>query len=213
MLMMLRPDMVSRTPSPVRVAVVALAALGLGACGTTLSVDPASTQTAGPGATDSTIAPTTSGPDTTAWGTIVATDEEIAQQTAALDAAVKRWAEQGITDYSFRLQNNCFCAPDYVGPIDIVVVDGAAVSMTIGPETYDTAWAGSTVPTQTASWIDGTAEQLFDRIRDALGQKDFEATYDPVTGFPSRFYSDPEPMAVDDEYGFTTTGFTVTPGG
>ena len=208
-----RPAAPARILAATTIAIATAAALSLAGCGTTRSVEPGSTGTAGPGSTDTTVAPTTSGPDTTTWGTVVATEAEIAEQTAALDDAAARWAEQGITDYTFSLQNNCFCAPEYVGPIDIVVVGGAAVSMTIGPETYDTSWAGSTVPPSSASWIAGTAEQLFDRIRAALGQKDFEATYDPVTGFPTRFYSDPMPGAVDDEYGFTTTDFAVTPGG
>lgn len=185
----------------------------LGACGTTRSVSPGgtgATTTGGAAVTTTTPTPESTVATTTGWeGTIVATEAEIAAQTAALDAAVARWEGVGAPTYTFTLTNGCFCAPETVGPIDIVVVDGVVQSMTLTDQVYDTTWIGSTVPAAQQQWIAGTAEALFDLIRGRIGQKDFEATYDATTGFPVRFYSDPIPAAVDDEFGFSTEHFGI----
>lgn len=181
----------------------AATAIGLSACGTLQSTDPADTGTV----IESTTAPTS---PTSVAPTTTPADTTSADQLAALDAAERQWTSMGITDYRFTLVNDCFCIPAFVGPILVVVVGGAVESMTLGPDAQDQAWAGSTVPAETADMVAGTAEALFALIRDRVGQKDFRAEYDDATGFPIEFYSDPIPEAADDEYGFRTAAFEAT---
>jgi uncharacterized protein YceK len=184
--------------------VTAATAIGLSGCGTLQSTDPANTGTV----VESTTAPTSS--STSVAPVTTSADSTTASQLAALDAAEQQWSSMGITDYRFTMVNNCFCMPAYVGPILVVVVGGTVASMTLGPDAQDPAWAGSTVPAETAGMVAGTAEALFAVIRDRIGQKDFRAEYDDATGFPIEFYSDPIPEAADDEYGFRTAAFEAT---
>lgn len=199
-----RPRLVRRLAL---VAAVNAAPVAIVACGTVKTVNPGSTATS-VASTDSTGSTTT---DTGSVPvTVPATGPDVDAQRAALEAAERQWAATGVNDYRFTLTNNCFCVPPFSGPIEIVVVDGTAVSMTLGPDSWDPSWAGSTVPPEQAEWIAATADELFETIRTAIGQKDFRAVYDAATGFPVEFYSDPLPDAVDDEYGFTTAAFEAT---
>ncbi|MEY4607201.1 MAG: hypothetical protein RLY45_1961, partial [Actinomycetota bacterium] len=105
----------------------AATAIGLSACGTLQSTDPANTGTVIESTTAST-SPTSVAPVSTS------ADSTSADQLAALDAAEQQWMSMGITDYRFTLVNDCFCMPAFVGPILVVVVGGEVESMTLGPD-------------------------------------------------------------------------------
>lgn len=193
-----------RPRSVCHVVAVAATALGVAACGTLQSTDPANTGTVAESTAASTSSGSSAGPSTTP------PDSTAASQLAALDAAERQWSSMGIADYRFTLVNDCFCVPTYAGPILVVVVGGTVESLTLGPDVQDPAWVGSTVPADTADLVAGTAEAMFALIRGRIGQKDFRAVYDDATGFPLEFYSDPIPEAADDEYGFRTAAFEAT---
>ena len=44
--------------------------------------------------------------------------------------AEKLWQEQGLRNYDFTVERQCFCPEDWRGPVNIQVRDGAAVSIT-----------------------------------------------------------------------------------
>jgi len=115
----------------------------------------------------------------------------------ALQVASDRWAAAAITDYTYTYSRGCFCPPL---ALRVTVREGAVIA--IHDLVADTA--------HVAPFADWTVEALHARIAEGLVQLPaaFSAEYDPATGVPRSASFDPIANAVDDEWGFSVTGFT-----
>jgi hypothetical protein len=94
-----------------------------------------------------------------------------------LGSARARWQQRPFADYSFETTHGCFCPPELIGPVRIVVRQGAIESVT----RLDT---GDTAPP--TDWY--TIEDLFERIPDfgdQDGVDDVVVQYDEALGFPT----------------------------
>lgn len=119
-------------------------------------------------------------------------------QLAELQQAREQWAAQGVTIYTFTVRRSCFCA----GPLLVEVKVGEVAIVRTDLDT------GLPVPAELAS-LYPDIPGLF-----AIVQREIEApaaalsvTYDPARGFPTLISVDPIKGAIDDEYGYTITGF------
>lgn len=98
-----------------------------------------------------------------------------------LRSAEARWAEYGLTDYSFAYRHDCFCA-DGGRRVQITVRSGLATDVT-------PADAGGPLAAQAPSgWP--TVDTLFARLDALVGNKsredwEFDAQYDPTLGYPT----------------------------
>jgi hypothetical protein len=112
----------------------------------------------------------------------------------SLAEARARWAAAGLQDYEYTFSLQCFCVPDYVQPVRIVVREGQVVSRTYA--------SGGQAPDQPFAQYD-TVEKLFARIEQAFlsGAARIHAEYDPVLGYPRNFYIDQSEMIADEEIG------------
>lgn len=110
---------------------------------------------------------------------------------AALAAAEARWATLGATRYRFTLVRSCYCLEEWTGPFDVTVVDGVA----------EVTRLGVAVDPTIAAALPRTAELLFAHLWAHVDDTDYRATFDPATGLPLSFWSDPIPEAADDELG------------
>jgi hypothetical protein len=95
-----------------------------------------------------------------------------------LAAARRQWEARPFTDYSFETRHDCFfCLPEEVGPVRIIVVQGAISSVTL----LETGQ-----PASPSNWY--TIEQLYQLIpsfADEEGVEDVLVQYDPILGHPT----------------------------
>lgn len=164
--------------------VLSLAVFSLG-CGTTTGTP--TTSTGG-----STVPPSSTSTTTTSTSTTVPDDSP---EAAALADAARRWAATGATSYRFTLVRSCYCLDEWIGPFDVMVVDGVASVTRLGVA----------VDPAIAAELPLTAELLFAHLRAHLDDADYRASFDTATGFPLSFWSDPIPEAADDELGLDTS--------
>jgi len=117
----------------------------------------------------------------------------------------KLWKDQGLRNYDFTLQRDCFCPEDWRGPVNIQVRNGAAVSVTYVSD-------GAAVTEGKFDKAD-TIEKLFTILKNAYdGKGDFEqkadavnVTYNTQMGYPTTFYIDVSQTIADEEQGYTVT--------
>ncbi len=116
----------------------------------------------------------------------------------ALSAARARWSTAGLRDYEFEFQRLCFCGPDFVRPLHLVVVDGSVSSATYLDTGEPAMGPLDSFP---------TIEDLFDEIRAALdqGADSVVASYDRDSGYPTRVEIDFIEQAIDDEMTFVVS--------
>lgn len=118
-----------------------------------------------------------------------------------LEDARALWARVGPRDYSFEFTPSCVC--HFGGQRIIVTVDDEAVvtARYVGSTALVDAVLLQTIP---------TIPELFDIIQDAIVRKAhrIEVTYDANYGYPVHAGIDYDVNAIDEEYGFTVTGFT-----
>lgn len=119
----------------------------------------------------------------------------------ALDLAEARWRETNASAYVFEFTRQCFCPEEWRGPFRVEVGEGG-VTVTRG---------GAPVAAQILGSVPTAAEALFATLREHVADKDYRASFDEATGFPLSFWSDPIPMAADDEQGFDAVFLGVTP--
>ena len=121
-------------------------------------------------------------------------------QLSELDQARDRWAAQSITSYVLTLRRACFCA----GPFAVEIrVSGATIIR------IDVA-SGQPVPPDMEPYfpdIPGLFELILDEIERPAAAVTVE--YDPQRGYPTSINVDQIKNAIDDEYGYTITGFRV----
>ena len=112
-----------------------------------------------------------------------------------LDAARARWEAAGWADYRFTLRRSCFCpSPDFTGPFEVTVRDGALASVTLDGAAVDDA-RGLTV------------DELFALIEEAY-ERDAETVrlaFDEATGAPTELYIDYSTQMADEEIGYTVS--------
>ena len=117
----------------------------------------------------------------------------------------KLWKDQGLRNYDFTLQRDCFCPEDWRGPVNIQVRNGAAVSVTYVSN-------GAAVTEGKFDKAD-TVDKLFTILKNAYdGKGDFEqkadtvnVTYNTQMGYPTTFYIDVSQTIADEEQGYTVT--------
>lgn len=124
-----------------------------------------------------------------------------------LDQARALWDDFEPAQYSYSVRRLCFCAPESIGPVRVLVTDGVVV---------DARYVASndTVPTSYQSLFP-PVEGLFDILEDAYDNEasDVDVTYDVQTGVPTEFFIDFIENAADDELGYeVTVGVEVTTG-
>jgi hypothetical protein len=113
---------------------------------------------------------------------------------AELAANRQRWAASGLTNYSFTLRMECFCAIN--GPVIVTVVNDSVfrVQLSGSDSTINAPWM------PTIKKLFDVIEQDFDRNAAVL-----QVTYHPTLGYPTKIVSDPIANAVDDEVTYTVT--------
>jgi len=121
-------------------------------------------------------------------------------EPARLEEARMLWDRVGPRDYTFEFTPNCYCA---LGgqQIRVTVDDGAVIrARMISTDSPVEAYLFATIP---------TVPELFDIIESAFGRKAhrIEASYDGTYGYPVSVAIDYDPNTIDEEYGFTITGF------
>ena len=121
-------------------------------------------------------------------------------QPTRLEEARALWDQVGPRDYAFEYTPDYFCA---LGGqrVRVTVDDGAiTTARVISTDAPVDTYLFATIP---------TVLELFDAIDQALDRNAYriEASYDRTYGYPVRVAIDYVRDAIDDEYGFTITGF------
>ena len=119
------------------------------------------------------------------------------------------WKGQGLSNYDFTLERQCFCPEDWRGPVNIQVRNGAAASVTY-------VSSGLAVTEGKFDNAD-TIDKLFTILKDAYtGKGDFEqkadiinVTYNDQKGYPTTFYIDVSQTMADEEQGYTVTNLAA----
>jgi len=110
------------------------------------------------------------------------------------------WRDQGFASYTFSVSRPCFCPPEWSGPFEVTVVDGATTVVT---------YQDVPAPAANIEQIPKTIEAVFDLLI-ANAATTVDVTFDPLFGFPASFSVDPIVNAIDDEFGITITNFDPT---
>ena len=134
--------------------------------------------------------------------TTVGCTDAFGPEQDALAAARARWAQTDASNYVFEFQRSCFCAPDFVRPVRIEVLDGVVNSAVYVDTEEPIPLPLTSVP---------TIDDLFDEIGDALEGTAFSviADYDADMGYPTNVEIDYIENAIDDEMAFTVSSFQV----
>ncbi|WP_375510649.1 DUF6174 domain-containing protein [uncultured Nostoc sp.] len=90
------------------------------------------------------------------------------------------WNRQKITNYRYKLSNNCFCVPDFRGPLIIEVRNGITKSIT-------NAQTGKRVNSEALQQY-STIPKLFNLIQKTIngGESELTVVYDPKLGYPTQ---------------------------
>lgn len=118
------------------------------------------------------------------------------------EAAQARWVDSGISNYAYTLRRGCFCLPEFVGPVRIVVENGQVVSRTLVSTSEEPLGDADRWP---------AIEGLFAYIERATREAD-ETTvrYHPDLGYPVEINVDWIREAVDDEESVSVESFVQT---
>ncbi len=110
---------------------------------------------------------------------------EQSAQLSELKAQHAKWEQRKPAAYAFRVQRQCFCAPDVTVPY-VVYVNGTVTRFEKSPDSAE-HYAGVSLPSKELVTIDGA----FDLVRNALKKANqVEIEYDDRYGYPTRI-SDP----------------------
>jgi hypothetical protein len=123
-------------------------------------------------------------------------DDRLADVQSELDQNRKKWASAMASNYQFNFRWECYCSPEYVGPVNISVrenrIDGAA-------------FVEDDVPVA----VEGleryrTIEGLFDLLQEGIDKDahSISAEYHPELGYPVKASIDYEEYTIDEELGF-----------
>ena len=115
-----------------------------------------------------------------------------AERSPDLDAARDRWADAGLDTYTMTLQRICFCpSPDYTGPFEVTVRDGAVETVRLD---------GATVDDERGVSVD----DLFALIEEAYERNAarVELEFHPELGYPTSLGIDYDTMMADEEIAY-----------
>lgn len=116
-----------------------------------------------------------------------------------LAAARERWRSSGFDSYSMVVARSCFCAPDSLGPFEIVVRNGEIQSIEV---------VGGDRPV--ADWVEPhtlTVPGLFGLVESSLDAASLDVKFDKNSGLPLRISIDRSRMTADDELTVTVDDF------
>ena len=90
------------------------------------------------------------------------------------------WNQKKINNYRYKLSNNCFCIPDFRGPVIIEVRNGITKSIT-------NAQTGKRVDPKLLQQY-STIPKLFTLIRNTInsGESELTVVYNPQLGYPTQ---------------------------
>jgi hypothetical protein len=123
---------------------------------------------------------------------------------SVLEQNRQKWQDAAISHYRYEVSIGCFCPWGTLMPLHVEVKDGQVVSLTDKD--------GNPVPENFAETFNkaATIEDLFAVAETALNDADeVQMEYDPTYGFPTTISIDYIKAAVDDEIGYSVTGFEV----
>lgn len=122
--------------------------------------------------------------------------EHLKDARAHLAANRALWLEQGIESYSMILQRNCFCPPEWRGPIEMQVRERDVVSWTY-------VESGASVPDDRVEFFPPVAG-LFNEIEEAIDREadDVIAEYHTELGYPLTVFIDENLQTADEEVGY-----------
>ena len=114
-----------------------------------------------------------------------------------LEEARRTWSRQGITSYTFKVSQLCFCAPDAHGTFAVVVEQGRVASVTD---------AETGVPRTPNPFVPLTVLALFAKVEDAIDRDAdrLDVRYDRL-GYPLEIAIDFVERAIDDEVTYTAS--------
>jgi hypothetical protein len=110
------------------------------------------------------------------------------------------WNEKKIENYSFSFKRVCYCTLEYVGPNQIVVINGKISTVNGAPynkaERYGALY---TIP------------ELLQVIKENIDRKPVKQTlnFNPTYGYPTSVFFDFSEMIADEEIGYEITNFKV----
>jgi hypothetical protein len=125
-------------------------------------------------------------------GSVFSGSGEPSDPPAEFEAARERWADAGLDAYAMTLQRICFCpSPDYTGPFEVVVRNGAVETVTLDGAAVD-AERGETVAA------------LFDLVAEAYeqGAESIAVEYDAEWGYPTSIGIDYSTQMADEEIAY-----------
>jgi hypothetical protein len=117
----------------------------------------------------------------------------------SLAAARARWTAAGVDDYSYTLSRQCFCPPEFIGPFNVTVRDGAVRSVT-----------REGAPVNTSQVPIPTVPAIFDEIAAAIdaGAAEVRVEYDATLGYPTELWIDQDRMMADEETGYSISALS-----
>lgn len=124
--------------------------------------------------------------------------QDYAKEQDALDDNSQKWQDAAISHYQMVFRENCFCQTDTV---HVEVMNGEVV----------TAYFETRTDTPQEHNLPLTVEQFFTTIQYAIDKRFYkiDVQYNSDYGYPETIYFDPYRNAVDEEYGFTISEFTI----
>ena len=134
--------------------------------------------------------------------TLVGCTDVLGPEQDALAAARARWALTNADNYMFEFRRSCFCAPDFVRPVRIEILDGIVSSAVYVDTEEPISLPLTSVP---------TIDDLFEEIQDAMDRLAFSviADYDANMGYPTSVSIDHIENAIDDEMAFSVSSFQL----
>jgi hypothetical protein len=121
----------------------------------------------------------------------------------------KLWKNQGLMNYDFTLERQCFCPEDWRGPVNIQIRNGSTISVT---------YVSSNVVVTEGKFDNAdTIDKLFTILKNAYnGKGDFQqkadtinVTYNSQMGYPATFFIDVSQTIADEEQGYTVTNLVA----
>ncbi len=121
-----------------------------------------------------------------------------------LDQNRRQWASKMVSDYQFNFRWSCFCAPEYIDPVNISVrenrIDSAAYAI-----------GGVPIPVEVAVKRYLTIEGLFDFLQEGIDKNahSISVEYHSELGYPVKASIDYEEYTIDEELGFEIYSLSI----
>ncbi len=122
-----------------------------------------------------------------------------------VDAQRKRWEANEFSSYQYTYQRTCFCAPDWIRPVVIDVVDDRIERI---------AYADDGALVDSTFWASyHTVDGLFALIDQAMTSDAAQVTvqFDDPLGYPTQLYIDEDVRIADEELSITASNVRSQP--